>query len=407
MTYIKRQLGTTILELNQQYPVILLTGPRQVGKTTLLKQLIENTGERDYVTLDDPAVREFAANDPAGFLLVHKPPILIDEIQYAPQLFTYIKMHVDSVGKPGQYWLTGSQLYKLMRGVTESLAGRVAILSLFGISHNEEIGAERAPFLPDLERLNRIADGNFATPNSVFRDIWRGSMPAMVAGQVKKANVFYASYIQSYLERDIVHDFGVADTVKFLRFMRSVAARDAQLLNYKAIADEAEINQATVKHWLNVLETLGIIFYLHPYGNNVLKRIVKAPKLYFYDTGLVCYLTKWSSPEVAMMGAMGGALFENYVVAEIVKGYVNNAVEPYLFYYRDRDGKEIDLVIEQDGFVYPAEIKMTANPENRMLRAFGKLDNGKIPRGTGALICLHQGFTAFDREHLVVPVNMI
>lgn len=405
MAYIKRQLQDSVLRLSQQFSVILITGPRQVGKTTMLVELMKSESKkREYVSLDDLNERAMAKSDPAMFFQIHHPPILIDEVQYAPELFPYIKMQVDKTHMPGDFWLTGSQIYKLMRGVQESLAGRVALLNLFSLSQSEVEGRNEPQFAVELSGLGeRKQFVHPAAAPETFERIWRGSMPAILSGAVEDRDVFYSAYLSTYIDRDVRELSSAIDSLKFLRFVTTVAARTGQLLNYKGIADDADIDQATAKNWLNILETLGIIFYLHPYSNNVLKRTIKTPKLYFYDTGLVCYLTKWSTPEVAMNGAMSGALYENYVVSEIIKSFSHNAKTPYLYYYRDKDAKEIDLLIEMDGKLHPVEIKKTAHPEKRMAAAFSVIDKTPLERGTGAVICLANGLSALSQDILIVP----
>lgn len=325
MEYISRHMEERILKLSKSYSAILVTGPRQAGKTTMLRSLAEkeNIG-REYVTLDDLTARDMAKNDPALFLQLHKPPVLIDEVQYAPELFTYIKIHIDEHHNPGDFWMTGSQIFRLMRGVQESLAGRVALLHMSPMSQREIIGAPCVPFTTDFDRL--LAESKNIAPvetPALFERIWKGCMPGLVSGQYTDRNIYYSSYLYTYVERDVRELSGNIDALKFNRFVTAVAARTSQLLNYKAIADDADIDMPTAKAWVNILETLGIIFLLHSYSNNVLKRTIKTPKVYFYDTGLVCYLTKWSSPEVAESGAMSGALLENFTVSEIMKSYQN------------------------------------------------------------------------------------
>lgn len=409
MNYIKRHLEERVLELSKSYSAILVTGPRQAGKTTMLHELAqkENNGRR-YVTLDDLAEREMAKNDPALFLQMHQPPILIDEVQYAPELFTYIKIHIDAHHNPGDFWMTGSQIFRLMRGVQESLAGRVALLHMSPMSQREIIGAPCVPFTLELDRLvaetDRIAP---VTTPALFDRLWRGSMPGLISGQYPDRNMHYASYLSTYIARDIRDISGNVDALKFNRFITAVAARCAQLLNYKALADDAEIDIPTAKNWVNILETLGIIFLLYPYSNNVLKRTIKTPKVYFYDTGLVCYLTRWSSPEVAESGAMSGALLENFAVSEIMKNYQNAGMTPYLYFYRDRDAKEIDVLLERDGKLFPLEIKKTVKPDQRLTRVFGVIDKSPLQRGTGAVLCMAETFSAFDRNNLIVPIWMI
>ena len=409
MEYISRHMEERILELSKSYSAILVTGPRQAGKTTMLRSLAEkeNIG-REYVTLDDLTTRDMAKNDPALFLQLHKPPVLIDEVQYAPELFTYIKIHIDEHHNPGDFWMTGSQIFRLMRGVQESLAGRVALLHMSPMSQREIIGAPCAPFTTDFDRL--LAESKNIAPvetPELFERIWKGCMPGLVSGQYTDRNIYYSSYLSTYMERDVRELSGNIDALKFNRFVTAVAARTSQLLNYKAIADDADIDMPTAKAWVNILETLGIIFLLHPYSNNVLKRTIKTPKVYFYDTGLVCYLTKWSSPEVAESGAMSGALLENFTVSESMKSYQNAGLEPYLYFYRDRDAKEIDVIMEGDGKLCPLEIKKTATPDKRLTRVFGVIDKSPLQLGTGAVLCMAEQFSAFDRDNLIVPIWMI
>ena len=407
MEYIKRSLEKIVTQVTTEYPVVLVTGPRQVGKTTMLQKLMEGT-DRAYVTLDDLSERNLAKTDPEMFLQLHKPPVLIGEVQYAPELFTYIKVYVDKNHQPGAFWLTGSQVFKLMQGVQESLAGRVAVLSLTSLSQAEINGGETAPFSVDLEQLAaRKVNRTAADTAEIFARIYRGSMPAIVSGANSNSQLFYSSYLSTYIQRDVRELSDAIDSLKFLRFMTAVAARCGQMLNTADIARDADINQVQAKNWLGILETLGIIFYLHPYSNNLLKRLVKTPKLYFYDTGLVCYLTKWSSAETLESGAMNGAILENYVVAEIAKTYLNCGQEPYLYYYRDKDAKEIDIVLEHDGVLNPMEIKKTANPGTELTKVFQLLDRASTPRGKGAILCMKPELGAIDRENYIVPVWMI
>lgn len=409
MWYIKRCMQDVFLKLNKQYPAILITGPRQVGKTTMLQKLIELEGRnRHYVSLDDLNVRALAKSDPAMFFQIHQPPVFIDEVQYAPELFTYIKISVDQNHRPGDFWMTGSQLFKLMQGVRESLAGRVALLHLSPLSQQEIYMGQPGAFSLVLETLQKkqAITSTITTPQ-IFERIFSGGMPALVSKKYDDRGIFYSGYLSTYLERDVRELSGSIDSLKFLNFITAVAARTSQLVNYKGIADDCDIDQTTAKSWLRILETLGIVFYLHPYSNNVLKRTIKTPKLYFYDTGLVCYLTKWSSPETAMNGAMNGALLENYVISEIQKSYQNVGKESYLYYYRDKDSKEIDLLIEGDGCLYPIEIKKSATPEKKMMSNFSVIEKSPLQRGTGAIICTAEKLGAFDRDNLIIPVSLI
>lgn len=407
MGYITRNLESVVKQVTEEYPVVLITGPRQVGKTTMLQKLMEGT-ERKYVSLDDLNERSIAKNDPELFLQLHQPPVLIDEVQYAPELFTYIKIHVDKNHNPGDFWLTGSQIFKLMRGVQESLAGRVAVLSMTSLSQAEVSGGQMEPFIVDLQKLKkRSEERKVADTRGIFERIYRGSMPAVINGTTSNSKIFYSSYISTYIERDVKELSDSIDSLHFLRFMTAAAARCGQMLNVAEIARDADINQKQAKDWLLILETLGIIFYLHPFSNNLLKRLVKTPKLYFYDTGLVAYLTKWSSPETLESGAMNGAILENYVVSEITKTYLNSGLEPYMYYYRDKDMKEIDIILERDGILNPVEIKKSSNPGTELTKVFGLLDKSSVPRGKGVVICMKPELTAIDRENYVVPVWMI
>jgi predicted AAA+ superfamily ATPase len=402
--------------LSREYPAVLITGPRQTGKTTMLQKLAREEGRnRVYVSLDTIKDRALAQKDPEMFFQLHKPPIFIDEVQYAPELFTYIKIHIDTHHRPGDFWLTGSQLFKLMRGVQESLAGRVALLQLLPLSQNETEAPRKAPspvlsepFRPDLDYLlEKQKHRKPAGLSEIFSRIFTGSMPALLSGQYSTRENFYQSYINTYLDRDIKDLSGTINSLKFYTFLVAVAARTGQLVNYASIAGESDIDQGTAKNWLRILETLGIIFYLHPYSNNTLQRTIKTLKLYFYDSGLAVYLTRWSSAETLQNGAMDGAFLENFAVSEIVKSYYNAGLEPFVYYYRDRDNKEIDLVLERDGTLFPLEIKKTAAPESRLTRVFSSLDNSPLRRGTGAILCMAEKLSAFDTANLIVPIRLL
>ena len=407
MHYIKRSLEKVVLQVSKEYPVVLISGPRQVGKTTMLKKLMEGT-DRNYVTLDDLQERALAKNDPEMFLQLHKPPILIDEVQYAPELFSMIKLIVDKEHRKGDFWLTGSQIFDLMKGVQESLAGRVAVLSLSSLSQTEIYGGEDRPFQIEIEHLMKRKEGRTSADlQEIFRRIFQGSMPAIVSNEVSNNSIFYGSYLSTYIERDVRNLSDSIDSLKFLRFLTAVAARCSQMLNVNEIARDADINLKQAKDWMEILETLGIIFYLHPYSNNMLKRLVKTPKYYFYDTGLVAYLTKWSSPETLENGAMNGAILENYVVSEIRKSYLNSGKAPFMYYYRDKDAREIDIILEQNGELNPIEIKKSANPAPEILRSFSVLEKTGLKRGKGAVICMKMELSAFNQENFIVPVWLL
>lgn len=403
MNYIKRDMEKLINELNKEYSCILITGPRQVGKTTMLEHIDSN---RNVVTLDDFQERNLAKSDPEMFLKIHKAPLLIDEVQYAPELFTYIKIAIDRGAEPGSFWLTGSQSYKLMRLSQESLAGRIAILNLTSLSQHEIYGKDdNIPFDVTLYNLDKRLELNtHANPNEIFNRIWKGAMPGLISEKYTNRDIFYSSYLSTYISRDVKEETSIENEMKFIDFIRATAARVGQVLNIHSIASDVEISDDTAKRWLNILEKSEIIYYLHPYSNNLLKRIIKAPKLYFFDTGLVAYLTRYSSPEILESGALNGAILENYIINEIKKSYINSGKEVYMYYFRDKDQHEIDLILEADDLIHPIEIKKTSNPNFSMIKSFDILKKSAIKVGEGAIICMKDNLTALDRDTLIVPI---
>lgn len=407
MTYIHRDLESKILSLSEEYSAVLITGPRQVGKTTVLRQLMQEN--RTYVTLDDLEERAMAQNDPALFLQMHDRPISIDEVQYAPQLFSYIKIEIDNGAKPGSFWLTGSQAFHMMELAQESLAGRVALLHMPSLSQHEIYGSGAAvPFIAELNALKaRIKTHKPADMQEIYRRIWNGSMPGLVSGRFSDRDVFYSSYLQTYIDRDVSELVNLTDKLIFRDFIRAAACRIGQLLNIHDIARDVGVSDDTAKRWLQVLEKSDIIFYLRPYSNNLLKRTVTTPKLYFFDTGLVAYLTKYSSPDILASGALNGGILENYVVAELLKTYHNNAKECLLWYYRDKEMHEIDMIIESDGMLHPLEIKRSVNPGSELTGAFDILNKGSVPKGKGAILCMRPALSAVNAENYIVPIWMI
>ena len=406
--YIKRTLEQKFLEINEDYSCLLLVGPRQVGKTTMLEHLMEGTN-RQRVTLDDAENRRLAKSDPALFIGLHPAPVLIDEVQYAPELFAYIKIKVDNGAAPGSYWLTGSQAFQLMELAQESLAGRTAIIHMSAMSQTELYGdGLTEPLSLELDSLNmRKAHLACCNPIEMYERIWNGGMPGHRSGRFKDRDVFYSSYIQSYINRDVSDMIPGVDKLLFADFIRAAACRVGQMLNIHDIAGDVGVSDDTAKRWLQVLEKSEVIFYLRPYSNNLLKRTVKTPKLYFFDTGLVAYLTKYSSPEILMNGAMNGAILENYTVSEIRKTWLNSAEECLMHYYRDKDTVEIDMVVEADGELHPLEIKKSSNPGTELASAFKVLDKGAVPRGAGAILCLREELSAIDRSTFILPIWMI
>ncbi|MDO4953452.1 MAG: ATP-binding protein [Synergistaceae bacterium] len=407
MKYIVRDLEKKIVELSRDYSCLLLSGARQVGKTTVLKQLAD--ANRSYVTLDDIEERRLAQTDPALFLRLHGTPLLIDEAQYAPQLFPYIKIEIDKGAQPGAFWLTGSQNFKMTELAQESLAGRIALLQMPPLSAHEIYGSgEILPFSPAPEALTkRRGTGKAADAREIYERIWQGSMPGYVSGKFKDRDVFYSGYLQTYLERDITNVLKLSDSFQFRDFIRAAACRTGQLLNLHDMASDVGISADTAKRWLFLLEKSDVVFLLRPYSNNLLKRTVKTPKLYFFDTGLAAWLTKYETAEILMNGAINGAILENYAVSEIVKSFRNSAKECLLWYYRDKDGKEIDLVLETNGRLHPLEIKKSASPSPEIVKTFRLLDKAETPRGSGAVLCLKEELSALDADNYIVPIWML
>ena len=411
--YIQRAIEKTVQNISKTFPVLLVTGPRQVGKTTMLKQLAEP--ERRYVTLDDPDVRRIAKTDPALFLQRYRPPVIIDEIQYAPELLPYLKMHADSTRCNGDVWLTGSQMFHMMKNVSESLAGRVGIVRLLGLSNSEINGVPSVPFSIDPQNLfKRIDLMPKLDLDKIYQRIHRGSMPALYGETPPAREQFYSAYVNTYLQRDIKDLTQVADELAFFNFMTIVAARTARPVVYDEIAKDAGISAPTAKKWLSIMVSSGVAALVQPYHNNALKRAVKMPLLHMLDTGLCAYLLKWSSAETLETGAMSGAFFESWVFAEIYKSFLNAGKEPPLYYYRDKDRREIDLIIYENGTLYPIEIKKSASPGTEAIKHFrvlapvaeehfDGLAQYKTEIGPGAVICMANDLLPLDRKNWFVP----
>jgi predicted AAA+ superfamily ATPase len=406
--YYQRSLQDVWLEASRQFPVLLLTGARQVGKTTFLQHLCGK--DRTYVTLDDPSARVLAADDPGLFLSRFEPPLLIDEIQYAPGLLPYIKMAVDSQPKTGQFWLTGSQQFLAMKGISESLAGRVGILQMLGFSTAEKRRQDLTlpPFLPTPTALAaRLRHVRRISLKSLYQDLWMGRYPAILSGRNRNRDLYYSSYVQTYLQRDVRDLTQVGDQIAYSRFIVACAARTGQLLNLSEIARDVGISVPTAKNWLSILQASFQIHLLQPYGTNVTKRLIKTPKLYFLDTGLCSYLTEWSSPQTLEAGAMSGAIFETHVFTEILKSYWHRGRQPACFYYRDKDGREIDLLLEQNGTLYPIEIKKTTLPRKDAIQTFSALGRLRPNVGAGAVICMTGRTFPLDEKNTALPVSVL
>ena len=388
--FIIRHLQDALRRAERMFGAVLVTGARQVGKTTLLRRV---KPDLPYITFDDPILLASTLETPGTFLKIHPPPLVLDEIQYVSPLFPHIKMRLDAEGGKGRFFLSGSQQFSMMKNVSESLAGRVGVLNLHGLSLRELRNEQfNIPFLPDDAYLARRRSSALPLEiPEVWRLIHRGAMPALAADPEADWQLFYSAYVKTYIERDVRDLAQVGDEIKFLSFMTAAAARTGRLLNMASLARDAGIDQRTAKRWLSVLRASNLVHLLPPYHNNVAKRAVKTPKLYFLDTGLAAYLTRWTSAETLRNGAMAGPFFETFAIAEVIKSYANAGIqEPPLYFYRDKEQNEIDLLIEKDRALHPVEIKKHADPAPGEIKAFGLLK--KLPdvrRGPGTLICLY------------------
>lgn len=408
MDYIQRELERKFLEADRFFKAVLVIGARQVGKSTMLRHLAEKQ-DRTVVTMDDDFVRELALNDPRLFFQTYKPPILIDEIQKAPNLLEHIKIMCDESEERGRFWLTGSQRRKIMERSQESLAGRLGILRLYGLSQREKMGIlDPAPLDFSMECLLKrkagIPDNDIV---AVFGHIWKGGFADVQNAAEEMAQAYYQSYIDNYLIADAVNDEGIKDVAGFKRFIRACAALVGNLVNYRTLAEAAGVSEVTAKKWLAVLQDMDVVYLLEPYSNNELQRLVKTPKLYFCDTGLCAYLTRWLTPESLREGAASGHFYENYVVMELVKNYAYARSGALLSFYRDDKAKEIDIFVEENGRIHPLEIKKSANPEKKEIRKFSVIEKTSLARGSGGIICMFPGPFPIDADNNLIPGNLI
>lgn len=405
MKYIKRAAEKVIEKQEKMFKAILITGARQVGKTTMLKNLKSNV---NYITLDDMILNQSAKEDPNLFLKSNKPPIIIDEIQYAPDLLRYIKIEIDNSKKNAMFYLTGSQQFHLMKNVSESLAGRIGILNLLGFSLREIKKIDfNMPFIPTPSYFSEREKYNIKISyDEIWDIIHKGTMPALYQKD-SDFEMFYSMYVNTYIERDVRNLTQVGDTLTFLKFMTALASRIGNLLNLNSVANEVGITIPTAQRWLSILVSSNIVYLLEPYYNNIVKRAVKTPKIYFLDTGLVSYLTKWKNKDVLEAGNMAGNFFENFVIVEIIKSYYNSGdLRPPIYFYRDKEKREIDLIIEQNGILYPLEIKKSANPTKDMVSNFKTLEKaGKI--GEGGIICMYDKLINLDEKNKIIPYNYL
>ncbi|GHV38286.1 GTP-binding protein [Synergistales bacterium] len=394
--------------MSEFFKAVLVTGARQVGKTTMLKHLAEGQ-TRAYVTLDNLLARELAKSDPVLFFQTYKPPIIIDEVQHAPELFSQIKIICDESEETGLFWLTGSQRFAMMKNVRETLAGRIGILELYSLSRNEKDGVvfeNELDFSLDclMARQKKVPKNDVV---KVFMHIWRGGMPQVFRADAEQRQEYYNSYVNTYLMRDTADLGGVTDALRFGKFLTACAALVSEQVNYKNLSDAADISQPTAKEWLRLLESLGIVYILRPYSNNALSRLTKTPKLYFCDTGLCAHLSMWLTPETLMNGAASGHYFENYVVAEILKNYSYSQMGANISYFRDSNSREIDVFVEEGGLIHPLEIKKSANPGARDVKKFEVLDKAAAKRGAGGIVCMCEEVIPIDAHNCFIPCNLL
>lgn len=418
--YITRSIEKKLNSIIDVFPVIMITGPRQVGKTTLLNHLTLSFDKKiNYVSLDNMLIRTKANEDPELFLKSYETPLIIDEFQYASQLLSYIKIKVDEERKKSLfeskqpvgtlYYLTGSQVFETMSDVSESLAGRVGILDLYTFSNREINNLEEELFIPDIELIKKRKRVDNGSVKKLFERIFNGCYPDIINNVGNNREMFYEDYIRTYIERDVRKIINIKDENKFIKFISSLAARTAQEYNASEIASSIEVDSKTVDEWLSVLKNTNIIYLLQPFSNNNVSKVIKRPKIYFMDTGLACYLAGYVSAETLGISAYSGAIFETYVVSEIIKNFANNGknAKRYLYYYRDQNQKEIDLIINYDNTVYPIEIKKSANPGVSAIKNFDIVKKFGLNVGNGIVLCMMSDIMAIDENNYYVPIEYI
>lgn len=396
-----REALKVVKNINETFKVLLVTGPRQVGKTTLLLNIKPDNME--YITLDDEVLRHQAQEDPKLFLEAHPSPLFIDEVQYAPNLFSYIKIEVDKSDKKGQYWLTGSQAFHLMKNVSESLAGRVGIVNLNSFTYaeivkNKEKELFNPPTFKETEKIN---------VNDIFKIIFKGGMPSLYVDDKMSREIYFDSYLNTYISRDVRDLTQIGDEEAFKKFLISMATRNGEQLNYSSIALDAGVSVPTIKRWISILVTAGLIYLLEPYMSTELKRITHIPKIIFMDSGLACFLAGWTSFSELQNSSASGHFLEAFIISDIIKSYNTQGLKPNLSYYRNKEKEEIDLIIYQNNTLYPFEIKKTALPNKSMIKNFVKLQQGNKKVGTGGIICFYDNLTKLDENNYIIPISSV
>ncbi|MCL1918291.1 MAG: ATP-binding protein [Peptococcaceae bacterium] len=405
--YIKRHIEEAVLRRAKMKGAVVVTGARQVGKTTLIENI---KPEIPKVTFDDLPTKHRAINSPSTFFNITPPPVFVDEVQYAPEIFHYIKILLDESHKKGMFFLTGSQSFELMQNVTESLAGRAGILELLGVSLREINGEDwNKPFMPTFEYLQeRNANQTGLRIPEIWKIIHRGCLPELALNADFDWAEFYADYIKTYIERDVRRLTQVADEDSFYKFMTVCAALSGQLLNLTNLANDVGISVPTAKRWLSVLKTSGVVYLLKPYSNNAIKRAVRTPKLHFLDIGLTAYLTRWMTADTLSIGANNGSFFESFVVSEILKSYTNAGKEVDLYFLRDGNKREIDLLLHENNTLYPIEIKTKAEPDEKDIKNFDMLNHIKgVNIGDGGIICLANKLLQLNEKNYIIPLSMV
>ena len=405
--YIKRQIENVIKKSFNTYPAVLITGPRPVGKSTALKNLYSDF---EYETLDDVNMIRAISSDPTGYLQLKGTPFIIDEVQKVPDLFSSLKYVIDKNKQNGMYLLTGSQKFELMKGVSESLSGRISVIDLLGLSYREIKGDSfDKPFLPTQEYLLTRKPTTKLDVKGIWEIIHKGSMPALYENSERDWERYYSDYVNTYIERDVHSLAQIGDTLTFMQFMVALAGRTGELLNMESLAKDIGVSAPTIKRWISILQASNVIYLLQPFSLNTTKRVVKTPKVYFTDTGLVCYLCRWLTTDTLINGAQAGNIFETYVVSEIIKSYYNAGKEPNLYFFRNGDGQEVDLIFYENGKIYPVEIKKTASPNIKDIKSFKILANyfSTVHIGEGGIICTAESILPLGQGNKIIPVNYI
>lgn len=418
--YIHRTIENKLEEMYDNFPSILITGSRQSGKSTVLQYISTTKSQTiNEVSLDDLNERTLAIDDPETFLRTHGVPLIIDEFQYAPNLLSYIKLAIDEARKNEMfgdgkkvgtlYYLTGSQVFETMENITESLAGRVGIIDLYPLSTREISNSIEEIFIPNIDIIRKKEPLKYEYMGNILERIFRGSYPELYKNKDINLEAFYSSYLRTYIERDIRKIVNIQDEPKFMKFISSLAARTGQEFNASDIAKDIGVDSETVTKWTGILSNTYIIFLLQPHMNNNVGRIIKRPKIYFMDTGLACYLTGYVSSETLQRSNYSGQIFETYIISEIVKSYTNNQRDPkkHLYYYRDNNGKEIDLLILYEDNIYPVEIKKNSNPDKDAIKNFNIVKKFEMNSPNGAVICLTKNIHPIDDKNYMIPIEYI